>query len=66
MPYKINRYFQDDTKKTEVVRTGLSLNEAQEHCHNMETSSTTCEGEEGLSRTRKYGGWFDGYASEDE
>lgn len=52
MRYKILRIYSDDTP-TEVIATGLTLEEAQEHC----------------SRDDTRGGewphaWFDGYAEE--
>lgn len=45
--YKIVRFkFQQDS---EVIRTGLSLEEAQEHCNDESTHGD---------------GWFDGYTEE--
>jgi hypothetical protein len=47
MTYKILRFtFQGETK---VIKTGLTLDEAQEHCNSADT-----QGE----------GWFDGYEAE--
>jgi hypothetical protein len=57
--YKIIRHFFNGTKRT--VRTGLTLEEAQAHCNDPETSSTTCTKAAGKRRTRIHGRWFDGY-----
>lgn len=46
--YKIIRFYQDD-RPSEVIETGLTLEEAQEHCQ-----SDTTHGP----------GWFDGYERE--
>lgn len=62
--YSIVRFYQASTRERDVVRTGLTLEEAQEHCADPETSSSTCEGEDGLARTAAEGQWFDGYTSE--
>jgi hypothetical protein len=61
--YKIIRGYRDRDKR-EVIKTGLTLAEAQKHCRNPETSSKTCTSEAGLRRTANYGPWFDGYESE--
>ncbi len=61
--YKIVRHFlKHGTKR--VVDTGLTLAQAQKHCKNPETSSSTCTSYEGKARTRHSGPWFDGYTEE--
>ena len=60
--YKIVRFFQHGDKKT-LVR-GLTLEQAQEHCEDPETSSRTCKGKAAVERTRERGPWFDGYTEE--
>ena len=60
--YKIIRFYFD--KSSEVINTGLTLEEAQEWCRDPETSSRTCKSREGLERTAKHGNWFDGYDQE--
>ena len=62
MTYKIVRNFMNGHKKT--IEEGLTLEEAQEHCKDPETSSKTCTGEEGMSITEVWGPWFDGYDEE--
>lgn len=64
--YKIVRYYQDDRKRR-VMRSGLTLNQAQEHCNDPQTSSMTasyaCNGnpkaQERWHEKNKH--WFDGY-----
>ena len=69
--YKIVRHFfgkptpgghLDGKKRT--IETGLSLEQAQAHCNDPETSSTTCTSAAGRRRTREHGEWFDGYYQE--
>jgi hypothetical protein len=62
---KIVRFYRDDDdlNRTVIVR-GLTLEQAQAHCHDPETSSETCTSAEGLERTRLHGAWFDGYEEE--
>ena len=59
MAYKIVRMYFKGGKRT--IDTGLTLEEAQAHCRNPETSSKTCTTAAGHARTRKHGAWFDGY-----
>lgn len=58
--YKIIRFYQDARVKRRVMATGLTLEEAQAHCQDPETSSRTA--------TKRYrvnvGPWFDGYEEE--
>lgn len=61
--YQITRHFQRDWQ-SETILTDLTLEEAQEHCSDPETSSSTCEEEDGLALTRERGNWFDGYTEE--
>ena len=54
--YKIIRFrFEGDDR---VIKRGLTLEEAREHCSDPETSGSTC------SNLKKRGQWFDGYAEE--
>ena len=48
MKYKIVRFFQDD-RESKTITTDLTLEEAQEHCNDPETSGK---------------GWFDGYTKQ--
>lgn len=57
--YKIVRSYFRGGKRT--LHTGLTLEEAQEHCRDPETSSRTCINPANTRRTEKRGPWFDGY-----
>jgi hypothetical protein len=61
--YKIVRHYFRNNKKR-VIETGLTLEQAQEHCHNRETSSYTATSSAAIRRTRLYGPWFDGYSED--
>lgn len=60
--YKIVRmYFNSTRWPRRTIATGLTLEEAQKHCQDPETSSSTCTNAIGRKRTRERGPWFDGY-----
>lgn len=61
--YKVIRHFYHSNRKF-TVKTGLTLKEAQEHCNDPETSSSTCTSPAGKRRTRRSGPWFDGWTEE--
>ena len=58
--YQVIRYYKN-TYKSRVIVDRCTLAEAQAHCSNPETSSSTCTTSAGKARTRKLGEWFDGY-----
>lgn len=58
--YEIVRYFFKGEKQ--VIRQGLTLEEAQEHCNDPETSSKTASAK--TLREVGEGPWFDGYREE--
>lgn len=60
--YKIIRYF--FLRENETIFESLSLEEAQKHCNNPETSSKSCKSKESRAITEKHGPWFDGYVRE--
>lgn len=62
--YKVVRMFRRDDVRSRTIKTGLTLEQAQAHCSDPETSSSTCSTSEGLQRTREMGPWFDGYDEE--
>lgn len=62
--YKIVRFYRDGSKRPVTIETGLSLEEAQAHCNDPETSSKTATSKAGKQRTRLHGPWFDGYQKE--
>ena len=64
--YKIVRFFQDKAppRHQQVQHRGLTLEAAQAHCNDPETSSSTCKSTLNLRRTKSHGPWFDGYTVE--
>ncbi len=61
MSYRIIRFYQNDYTPRRTIKRGLTLEQAQEHCSDPETSSSTCKSKTGRARTRRLGVWFDGY-----
>lgn len=61
--YSITRMFFDDDIPSQTIATGLTLEEAQEHCRDSETSSRTASAET-LAAVGVDGPWFDGYDAE--
>ena len=59
--YYVIRLYENDDIPNEIIQTGLSLEEAQAHCRNPETSSSTATSLEAVIRTRNCGRWFDAY-----
>lgn len=57
--YKIVRHYFKGGHRT--IKTGLTLKEAQEHCENPETSSSTATSAAAKRITSRHGRWFDGY-----
>ena len=62
--YKILRFYKRDDLPTEVITRGLTLEQAQAHCQDPETSSSTATNELAVARTKRVGEWFDGYEME--
>ena len=60
MSYNIRR-LHANTEHNHTVRTGLTLEEAVEHCRDPETSSGTCTSPELIAYTERVGPWFDGF-----
>ena len=59
--YDIIRQYEAAGISRRVIRTGLTLAEAQAHCQDPETSSATATGKVAKARTRRIGRWFDSY-----
>ncbi len=57
--YEIRRLFFNEEIAPYTVKSGLTLEEAQAHCNDPETSSRTATDGEG-----DVGPWFDGYEEE--
>lgn len=65
--YKIVRFYRNQGPggiHNRVVLTGLTLEQAQAHCSNPETSSSTATGKWERDHTALFGAWFDGYTEE--
>jgi hypothetical protein len=50
MTYMILRFYQERGRSADVIETGLTFEEAKEHCNDPDTSGP---------------GWFDGYTKEE-
>lgn len=61
--YKIVRMFESG-KPRRTVKRGLTLEQAQAHCRDPETSSSTATSAKAKRMTRQHGRWFDGYEEE--
>lgn len=64
MSYKIIRHYFRSEIPNRTIKRGLTLEEAQEHCNDPETSSRTCKKPQNVRRTEECGPWFDGYTEE--
>lgn len=64
MTYKVVRFYYNCSIKNQVIKERLTLEEAQSHCKNPETSSRTCRKPVNVKRTGKFGPWFDGFEKE--
>lgn len=64
--YKIVRMYQRDSSRhyQRTIHSGLTLAEAQAHCSDPESSSSTCTRADRKRITAARGPWFDGYSSE--
>ena len=62
--YKVIRMYFDENYPTRTIKKGLTLEQAQEHCNDKETSSSTCTNYHGITRTKDRGPWFDGYTTQ--
>jgi hypothetical protein len=58
--YKIQRiFYRSGCRRT--IKTVATVEEAQAHCSDPETSSSTCKGRRNRERTYRCGPWFDCY-----
>ena len=49
--YSIIRFYRSAGIRSRVIKTGLTLEEAQKHCQNPQTSSRTCTDNVGRRRS---------------
>lgn len=59
--YNVVRHYQERRTNRRIILRAVTLTQAQAHCSDPETSSTTCTKAAGRRRTRQLGQWFDGY-----
>ena len=61
--YKVTRMYQRESSRqfNRTIKSGLTLDEAQAHCQDPETSSSTCSRADRRRITEQRGPWFDGY-----
>ncbi len=61
--YKVIRMYARDESRhwNRTIKSGLTLEEAQAHCSDPETSSSTCTRSDRRAITERRGPWFDGY-----
>lgn len=59
--FNVVRFYQDPNKRRRTILFDLSLAEAQRHCSDPETSSSTATSARAKRITRRNGPWFDGY-----
>ncbi len=62
--YKIVRLYFRRGQKMRTIASGLTLQEAQEHCRDPETSWKTARSAVARKRTRDRGEWFDAFKAE--
>jgi len=62
--YKIVRFYRDPDISNKIIQRGLTIEEAQAHCNDPETSSQTCKNKAGKARTKRCGDWFEGFMKE--
>lgn len=62
--YKIVRGFLNEEHARRTIKRGLTLDEAQAHCRNPESSWKTATSVSAKRRTQRKGPWFDGYTQE--
>ena len=61
MAYSIVRNYFNRPGRGRVILRGLTLEEAQAHCSDPETSSSTATSPRARAITRRNGAWFDSY-----
>ena len=59
--YKVVRFYENAGIRRRVMAEYLTLEQAQTHCQDPETSSSTCTKPANVRRTRTLGRWFDAY-----
>lgn len=60
--YDVVRFYFNRPGYRRTILRRVTLEQAQAHCSDPETSSSTATGAAARRRTRRLGPWFDGYA----
>jgi hypothetical protein len=63
--YKVQRLYFRKPGVKRTIKSGLPVEQAQAHCSNPETSSSTCRLAVNTRRTRQHGPWFESYTEEE-
>jgi hypothetical protein len=58
------RFYADKTIEKQLVKSGLTEEQARKHCHDPESSSKTATLSEAIKRTEYLGAWFEGMEEE--
>jgi hypothetical protein len=59
--YNVRRLYCKKPGYKRLILSNVTLEQAQAHCSDPETSSSTCTNAAGKRRTRQHGPWFDSY-----
>lgn len=59
--YNVVRFYQSAAIRRRIILRNVTLEVAQAHCNDLETSSSTATNPAGRARTKRFGAWFDGY-----
>mgnify|MGYP006147789985 CR=1 FL=1 len=59
--YNIVRMYANVNQKARIIHRGLTLEQAQAHCKDPNTSSRTAVKASAKAITKSVGEWFDGY-----
>lgn len=62
--YRIVRFYFSHPREIVRGESGLTLEQAQAHCSDPESSSATCRQPSARERTHRMGPWFEGYEKE--
>jgi hypothetical protein len=62
--YRIIRFYKNNAIRRDVIKKGLTKEEAKEHCKDKESSSATATSSWAESVTKDLGDWFDGWEEE--
>ena len=62
--YRVERVYFNRPGRRRTILRNVTLAEAQAHCSDPETSSSTATGSAARRRTRNLGKWFDSYVEE--